>query len=113
MIEKLICDRRGGCVAIYKESRKDDTNGCSRYDDRNIAYSDKGAYFNGSFWEMDQETQQIFCDMINAYNLIKIIEGNQLSKCDGFCDICYLDECPPDDDIEMLKDNESEEHENE
>jgi hypothetical protein len=68
MKEKLICDCRGGCVAIYKESRKNETNGCHSDDKRNIAYSSKDALFNGSFWTMDEETQQIFKDMVQAYN---------------------------------------------
>lgn len=66
--EKLVCDKRGGCVAIYKESRKNDTNGCHYEDDRNIAYSSKDSRFNGNFWDMDEETQSIFEDMVNAYN---------------------------------------------
>ena len=66
--EKLICDKRGGCVAIYKETRKDDTNGCHFEDKRNIAYSSKGSNFNGSFWDMDEETQNIYNDMVDAYN---------------------------------------------
>jgi len=68
MREKLVCDLRGGCVAIYLESRKDDTNGCHKDDARNIAFSDKGAKFNGSYWEMDEATQNLFTDMVNAYN---------------------------------------------
>lgn len=68
MREKLICDCRGGCVAIYPASRKDDTNGCHKDDTRNIAYSDKGAMFNGSFWTMDESTQKIFAEIVEAYN---------------------------------------------
>jgi hypothetical protein len=66
--EQLISDKRGGCVAIYKESRKDDTNGCHFEDKRNIAYSSKDAKYNGSFWDMDEYTQNVFEDMVNAYN---------------------------------------------
>ena len=66
--EKLICDKRGGCVAIYKETRKDDTNGCHFEDKRNIAYSSKNSKFNGSFWDMDEDTQNIYNDMVDAYN---------------------------------------------
>ena len=68
MIEKLICDKRSGCVAIYKQSRKDDTNGCHFEDSRNIADSSKGSAFNVSFWNMDDETQKLYEDMVNAYN---------------------------------------------
>lgn len=66
--EKLVCDKRNGCVAIYKESRIEDTRGCNESNERNIAYSDKGADFDGSFWNMDKEIQIIFEDMVNAYN---------------------------------------------
>ncbi len=66
--EKLICDKRGGCVAIYKESKKEETNGCHLDDDRNIAYSSKNSKYNGSFWGMDEEIQIIYDDMVNAYN---------------------------------------------
>jgi hypothetical protein len=66
--EKLICDKRCGCVAIYKLSRKDDTNGCHLEDDRNIAYSSKDAKFNESCWTMDEEIKSIFEEMVNAYN---------------------------------------------
>jgi len=66
--EKLVCDIRSGCVAIYKESHILDTNGCHIQDERNIAYSNKNAKYNGNHWEMDEETQQIFKDMVDAYN---------------------------------------------
>ena len=66
--EKLVCDQRSGCVAIYKESHKDDTYGCHKDDERNIAYSNKGAIFNGTHWDMDEKTQKIFSDMVEAYN---------------------------------------------
>ena len=47
--EKLVCDKRSGCVAIYKESQQEETNGCHRDDERNIAYSNKDSNYNGSF----------------------------------------------------------------
>ena len=47
--EKLICDKRGGCVAIYKESRKSDTNGCHFEDERNIAYSSMVKAYNEKY----------------------------------------------------------------
>lgn len=68
MKEKLVCDLRGGCCAIYKESRKEDKNGCGRDDDRNIAFSDKGATCNGSYWTMDEEVQAIYKKMVALYN---------------------------------------------
>ncbi len=66
--ERLVCDKRNGCVAIYRESDKDKTNGCHSSDDRNIAYSSKGAEFNGTHWVMDTDTQEIFQDMVDAFN---------------------------------------------
>ena len=66
--EKLICDKRSGCVAIYKESRIGDTNGCHPDDERNIAYSNEGSRYNGSFWEMDEDIQNLFSDIVTAYN---------------------------------------------
>lgn len=69
--EKLICDKRNGCIAVYKESRQHDTRGCHKDDDRNIIYSSKNAAFNPSTgWTMDEETQQIIKDMVDAYNKI-------------------------------------------
>ena len=66
--EKLVCDKRNGCVAIYKESNKEDTIGCHRDDKRNIAFSDKGAWYIGGYWKMDSNIQSIYEDMVNAYN---------------------------------------------
>lgn len=50
-----IADIRGGCCAVYEESRKDDTNGMSFDDDRNIYYSSKDAHFNKYCWTMSEE----------------------------------------------------------
>ena len=66
--ERLICDQRSGCVAIYRESSADDTNGCHASDPRNLAYSNAGAVYDGNAWTMDQNVQQIFADMVAAYN---------------------------------------------
>lgn len=68
MKERLYCDIRSGCVAIYPESRKNEKNGCSSCDDRNIAYSSKGSVYNNGFWTMDSDIQKIYRDMVEAYN---------------------------------------------
>lgn len=68
-LEKLICDQRSGCLAVYKESRQNDTNGCHYDDDRNIIYSNKNACFNlHTGWTMDEGTQTIIKEMVDAYN---------------------------------------------
>lgn len=51
-----VVDIRGGCVAVYQDGRQDETNGCHRDDDRNIAYSMKGAAYSTEerHWKMDE-----------------------------------------------------------
>lgn len=60
-----ISDVRGGCVAVYQDGRQEDTQGCHRDDERNIAYSNKGAEYDEvvGFWAMDKRT-------IHDFNLI-------------------------------------------
>ena len=48
-----VYDERGGCCAVYPHDRMDDTPGLHRDDERNIAYSNNGALFNGNYWDMD------------------------------------------------------------
>jgi hypothetical protein len=86
--EKLICDKRSGCVAIYKQSQKDETNGCHPGDERNIVYSDKGSKFNGSFWEMDKQTQQVYQDMVDAYNEKYCLGDKELTTPNMVCCEC-------------------------
>lgn len=54
-----MADVRGGCLAVYPISKKNDTNGLHEGDDRNIHYSNKGAHYvdipKGGYWEMDEE----------------------------------------------------------
>jgi len=66
--EKLICDKRSGCVAIYKSSDKDETNGCHSDDKRNIAFSSKDSNYAKGFWNMCEDTQTIYEEIVNAYN---------------------------------------------
>lgn len=88
-----IADLRGGCCAVYPESRKTDTNGCHADDERNILYSSKAAKFNGQHWEMDAETQRHFEYIVKACNerpamQARIAEleglmGQLIDACDG------------------------------
>lgn len=56
-----IADLRGGCCAVYPESKEDQTPGCHKDDARNLFYSNKDAvYCEEGYWEMDKETQQNF-----------------------------------------------------
>lgn len=69
MGEKLVCDQRSGCVAVYKKSQRNESPGCHRTDERNIVFSDKGARFNlTEDWTMDDEVQNILKEMTDAYN---------------------------------------------
>ena len=52
-----LADIRGGCLAVYQESKQDQTPGCHRDDERNIYYSNKGAFFNGLHWTMDEQAR--------------------------------------------------------
>ena len=73
MFDRLYCDKRSGFVAIYPESRKDDKNGCGSDDERNIAFSDEGSSFNGSHWDMDEKTREMFQKAVDVFN--ETIEG--------------------------------------
>ncbi|MDY0820004.1 hypothetical protein [Providencia sp. PROV079] len=55
-------DIRNGCCAVYQKNRDNDTAGCHRDDDRNIAYRSKGARYDEKLghWVMDEETQTNF-----------------------------------------------------
>lgn len=55
-----VADIRGGCAAIYPSCRSDDTPGCHYDDDRNIAFSSKGAKYNGMHWEIDGSVEHDF-----------------------------------------------------
>ncbi len=46
-----VADIRGGCAAIYPSCRTDD---------RNIAFSSKGAKYNGMRWEIDGSVEHNF-----------------------------------------------------
>lgn len=69
-----IADIRGGCAAIYPKDRSDDTPGCHRSDERNIAYSCKGAKFNGTHWELDDVVEHDFKVMAAAPELLEALQ---------------------------------------
>lgn len=69
-----IADIRGGCAAIYPTSCVDDTPGCHSDDYRNIAYSDKGAKFNGMRWEIDSSVEYDFKLMAAAPELLEALQ---------------------------------------
>lgn len=74
-----VADIRGGCAAIYPASCIDDTPGCHRDDSRNIAYSNKGAKFNGMRWEIDSSVEHDFNLMAAAPELLEALQ-KMLSK---------------------------------
>ena len=67
-------DIRGGCAAIYPASRVEDTAGCHGDDSRNIAYSSKGAKFNGMHWDLDQSVEHNFRLMAAAPELLEALQ---------------------------------------
>lgn len=69
-----IADIRGGCAAIYPANCVDDTPGCHNDDHRNIAYSDKGAKFNGMRWKIDSSVEHDFTLMAAAPELLEALQ---------------------------------------
>ena len=65
-------DLRSGCCAIYPADRRDDTNGCSSCDERNIAFSRKNSHtvmLDGCIsWDMDEEMQANYKRMVLCVN---------------------------------------------
>jgi len=70
-----VADIRGGCAAIYQKEREDDTPGCHPHDERNIAYSCKGAKFNGNHWELDPSVEHDFKVMAAAPKLLAALHS--------------------------------------
>lgn len=69
-----IADIRGGCAAIYHANCVDETPGCHSDDSRNIAYSNKGAKFNGMRWEIDSSVEYDFKLMAAAPELLEALQ---------------------------------------
>ncbi|HAO4783514.1 hypothetical protein K9P34_08905 [Salmonella enterica subsp. enterica serovar Enteritidis] len=69
-----VVDVRGGCVAVYEDGRQGDTNGCHFDDDRNIAYSNKGAEYDKvvGYWNMDKKTIRDFTLISAAPELLDV-----------------------------------------
>ncbi|MES1628480.1 hypothetical protein [Escherichia coli] len=74
-----VADIRGGCAAVYPSCRADDTPGCHYDDDRNIAFSSKGAKYNGMHWEIDGSVVHDFNLMAAAPELLESLQ-KMLSK---------------------------------
>lgn len=71
-----VVDVRGGCVAVYQDGRQEDTNGCHFDDDRNIAYSNKGAEYDKvvGYWNMDKKTIRDFTLIASAPELLEALQ---------------------------------------
>lgn len=68
-----VADIRGGCAAVYPSCRADDTPGCHYDDDRNIAFSSKGAKYNGMHWEIDGSVEHDFNLIAAAPELLEAL----------------------------------------
>ena len=69
-----VADIRGGCAAVYPSCRADDMPGCHYDDDRNIAFSSKGAKYNGMHWEIDGSVEHDFNLMAAAPELLEALQ---------------------------------------
>ena len=69
-----VADIRGGCAAIYPQDRANDTPGLHSDDSRNVAYSCKGAKFNGMHWELDKSVEHDFRVMAAAPELLEVLQ---------------------------------------
>ncbi|QOV59865.1 hypothetical protein AMN10_06810 [Klebsiella variicola] len=72
-----VLDERVACVAIYQKGRENDTNGCHADDERNIAYSRKGAEYDDvvGYWSMDKKTARDFALMAAAPELLEALQN--------------------------------------
>ncbi|EMR9403234.1 hypothetical protein WKN98_001638 [Escherichia coli] len=71
-----IADIRGGCAAIYPKDRANDTPGCHYSDERNIAYSTKGANYDvaAGYWNLDPSVEHDFRLMAAAPKLLVALQ---------------------------------------
>lgn len=69
-----VADIRGGCAAVYPESREGDTPGCHSDDDRNITFSSKRAKYNGLRWGMDNSVEHDFKLIAAAPELLEALQ---------------------------------------
>jgi len=89
-----IADIRGGCCAVYAESREGDTAGCHSDDERNIFFSRNCAEYNGNYWVMSDESiananliaaapemyAEIKADLERMLETQKLIEGKLVDE---------------------------------
>lgn len=87
-----VADIRGGCAAIYPSCRYDDTPGCHRDDGRNIAFSSKGAKYNGMHWEIDGSVEHDFNLMAAAPELLEALQ-----RCESVLSNIPLEVCDVED----------------
>ncbi|MFC2783171.1 hypothetical protein ACHHZC_11080 [Citrobacter freundii complex sp. 2024EL-00228] len=71
-----VVDIRGGCVAVYQNGRQKECDGCHPDDERNIAYSNKGAEYDRvvGYWSMDKKTIRDFTLMSAAPELLEALQ---------------------------------------
>lgn len=71
-----VVDIRGGCVAVYPDGEQWETPGCHRSDERNIAYSDKGAAYDekAGYWSMDKKTVHDYTLIAAAPELLEALQ---------------------------------------
>ncbi|MGO0676014.1 hypothetical protein [Citrobacter werkmanii] len=95
-----VVDIRGGCVAVYQNGRQKECDGCHRDDERNIAYSNKGAEYDRvvGYWSMDKKTIRDFTLMSAGPELLEALQdfmsessGNSKSCGHDFECICRFD----------------------
>lgn len=70
-----VVDVRGGCVAVYPDGEQWETPGCHRSDERNIAYSDKGAAYDekAGHWSMDKKTVHDYTLIASSPRLLELL----------------------------------------
>lgn len=93
-----VVDIRGGCVAVYPDGEQWETPGCHRSDERNIAYSDKGAAYDekAGYWSMDKKTVHDYTLIAAAPELLEALQllmaeqtgGNKSCGHNGFTCMC-------------------------
>jgi len=89
-----ISDVRGGCVAVYQDGRQEDTQGCHRDDERNIAYSNKGAgnyimrtdWFGCMFMVISLSYKSIMSTalrMITSSQILGLLRNSRMGRTSG------------------------------
>lgn len=73
---RWVVDKRVACVAIYPDGKQKETEGCHADDERNIAYSCKGAEYDDvvGYWSMDKKTVHDFTLMAAAPDLLEALQ---------------------------------------